>query len=61
MPPMTADKAIAAFFTSLLALVSLFGVATDWATPTLIQAVAAVAGAVLTSIVTYMVPNKPKV
>lgn len=61
MPPMTAHKAVAAFITSLVALVTLFGVSTDWATPTVIESVSAVAGAVLSGIVTYMVPNKPKV
>lgn len=59
--PMTAHKAVAAFITSLLALLAMFGVATDWASPTLVEAVSAVIGAVLTSAVTYMVPNKPKV
>lgn len=57
---MTAHKAIAAFLTSLLALVAMFGVSTDWASPTLIEGVSVVLGAVLTSAVTYMVPNKPK-
>lgn len=57
---MTAHKAVAAFLTSLIAIVGMFGVATDWASPTLIEAVSAVLGAVLTSAVTYMVPNKPK-
>lgn len=60
MQPVTAHKAIAAFLTSLVALVGAFGVATDWATPSLIEAVAAIAGAGLTAVVTYMVPNKPK-
>jgi hypothetical protein len=60
MPQMTAHKAVAAFLTSLIALVALFGVSTDWATPTMIDAFAAVAGAVLSGVVTYMVPNKPK-
>lgn len=60
MPAMTAHKAVAAFLTSLVAIVALFGVSTDWATPSLIEAVAAVAGAVLSGVVTYMVPNKPK-
>lgn len=59
--PMTAHKAVAAFITSLLALLAMFGVATDWASPTLVEAISAVIGAVLTSAVTYMVPNKPKV
>ncbi len=58
---MTAHKAVAAFLTSLIALIGLFGVTTDWASPTLIEAVAAVLGAVLTAVVTWRVPNKPKV
>ena len=61
MPAMTAAKAVAAFITSLIAIIGMFGVATDWATPTLIEGISAVLGAVLTSAVTYMVPNKPKV
>ena len=58
---MTAHKAVAAFITSLLALVGLFGVSTGWASPTLIDTVSVILGAVITSAVTYMVPNKPKV
>lgn len=61
MPQMTAHKALAAFFTSLLAIVAMFGVSTDWATPSLIESVAAIAGAVLSGVVTYMVPNRPRV
>lgn len=57
---MTAHKAIAAFLTSLVALVGLFGVSTGWVTPTMIDAVSVVGGALLTSIITYMVPNKPR-
>lgn len=57
---MTAHKAVAAFLTSLIALVGIFGVSTDWATPTLVDAISAVVGALLTGFVTYMVPNKPK-
>lgn len=58
---MTAHKAVAAFITSLIALVGVFGVSTGWASPTLIDAVSAILGAVLTAAVTYMVPNTPKV
>ena len=58
---MTAHKAVAAFITSLIALVGIFGISTGWASPTLIDAVSAVLGAVLTAVVTYMVPNQPKV
>jgi hypothetical protein len=57
---MTAHKAVAAFITSLIALVGVFGVSTGWASPTLIDAVSAILGAVLTAAVTYMVPNTPK-
>lgn len=56
----TAHKAIAAFLTSLLALVAMFGVSTEWASPTLVEGVSVILGALLTSAVTYMVPNKPK-
>lgn len=58
---MTAHKAVAAFITSLIAILGMFGVATDWASPTLVEAISAVIGAVLTSAVTWAVPNKPKV
>lgn len=57
---MTAHKAVAAFLTSLVTLVAMFGVSTHWATPGLIESVSVVLGAVLTAVVTYMVPNKPK-
>ena len=57
---MTAHKAVAAFITSLNALVGVFGISTGWASPTLIDAGSAVLGAVLTAAVTYMVPNTPK-
>ena len=57
---MTAHKAVAAFLTSLVALIGVFGVSTGWITPTMIDAVAVVVGALLTAVVTYMVPNKPK-
>lgn len=60
MQPTTAHKAIAAFLSSLIALVALFGITTDWATPSLIEAVAAVLGAVITAGITWRVPNKPK-
>lgn len=57
---MTAHKAFAAFFTSLIALLAVFGVSTGWATPDMIEIAATVAGAVVTAVVTYLVPNKPK-
>jgi hypothetical protein len=57
---MTASKAIAAFITSLIALIGLFGVSTGWITPSMVDAVAVVGGALMTAVVTYMVPNKPK-
>lgn len=61
MPQMTAHKAVAAFLTSLVAIVAMFGVSTDWATPSMIEGAAAILGAVLTAAITYMVPNRPKV
>jgi peptidoglycan/LPS O-acetylase OafA/YrhL len=57
---MTAHKAIAALLTSFVAIAAMFGVSTGWATPGLLEAVAAIGGAVLTAAVTYIVPNKPK-
>jgi len=57
---MTAHKAVAAFLTSLVALVAMFGISTEWASPTVIESVSVVLGAVLTAAITYMVPNKPK-
>lgn len=57
---MTAHKAVAAFLTSLVALIAMFGVSTEWASPSLIDSVSVILGAVLTAVVTYMVPNKPK-
>ena len=57
---MTAHKAVAAFITSLIALVGVFGISTGWASPTLIDAVSAVLGAVLTAVVTDLVPNQPQ-
>jgi hypothetical protein len=58
---MTAHKAVAAFVSSLLAIVAMFGVTTDWATPSMVETISVVLGAVLTAAVTYIVPNKPKV
>jgi hypothetical protein len=57
---MTAHKAVAAFLTSLFALVAMFGVSTEWASPSLIEGVSVVLGSVLTAAVTYLVPNKTK-
>ena len=57
---MTAHKAVAAFLTSLVALIGLFGVSTGLFTPSMIDAVAVVGGALLTAAVTYLVPNHPK-
>jgi len=57
---MTAHKAVAAFLTSLVTLVAMFGISTGWVTPSLIDSVSVVLGAVLTAVVTYMVPNQPK-
>lgn len=61
MPPMTADKAIAAFIASLIALAGIIGFKTDWATPDVITSISVVGGAILTAVVTYLIPNKPKV
>ncbi len=58
---MTAHKAVAAFITSLVALIGLFGISTGWVTPSLIDSVSVILGAVLTAVVTYMAPNQPKV
>jgi hypothetical protein len=58
---MTAHKAVAAFITSLVALIGLFGISTGWVTPSLIDSVSVILGAVLTAVVTYLVPNQPKV
>ena len=58
---MTAHKAVAAFITSLIALVGMFGISTGWITPSMIDAVSIVGGALLTAVVTWWVPNKPKV
>lgn len=55
----TIAKAITAFLTSLVALLAVFGIATDWATPGLIEAVSAVLGAVATGFMTWLIPNKP--
>ena len=57
---MTAHKAVAAFITSLVALIGLLGISTGWVTPSLIDSVSVILGAVLTAVVTYMVPNQPK-
>ena len=57
---MTAHKAVAAFITSLVALIGLFGISTGWVTPSQIDSVSVILGAVLTAVVTYMVPNQPK-
>ena len=58
---MTAHKAVAAFLTSLVAIVAMFGVSTHWATPSMIEGAAAILGAILTAAITYLVPNRPKV
>ena len=55
-------KAIAAFLTSLVALVAALGFDSGaWVTPDLIESVSAVLGAIATAVVTYLVPNKPAV
>lgn len=58
---MTMSKAIAAFLGALVALFAAAGYAQDWATPSLIDAVSAVLGALFAGAVTYFAPaNKPK-
>ena len=58
---MTMHKAIAAFLMSLVTLLAAFGVdASGWATPSLIEAVSAVLGALATGFMTWLIPNKPK-
>lgn len=56
----TIAKAIAAFLTSLFALTAALGIATDWATPDLINTASVVLGAIATAFMTWLVPNKPK-
>lgn len=57
----TIAKAIAAFLTSLVALLVALGFnhVTGWATPGLIEAVSALLGALATAFMTWLVPNKP--
>lgn len=59
MQPMTAHKAIAAFLTSLVALIAALGIATDWATPGLIETISVIGGAIITAFMTWKIPNKP--
>lgn len=57
----TIHKAIAAFLTSLVALITALGFSTGaWATPTVIEAVSAILGALATGYMTWLIPNKPK-
>lgn len=57
----TIAKAIAAFLTSLVALLVALGFdsVSGWATPGLIEAVSALLGAVATGFMTWLIPNKP--
>lgn len=57
----TIAKAIAAFLTSLIALLVAMGFDSvqGWASPSLIEAVSALLGALVTGFVTWRVPNKP--
>ena len=48
------DKAIAALVGALLTIAATFGLPTDWATPEIIGVI----GSVLTSLLTFVVPNK---
>lgn len=57
----TIAKAISAFLVSLVALLAAFGVdATGIATPTVLEAVASVIGALITGFTTWAVPNTSK-
>lgn len=57
----TIAKAIAAFLTSLVTLLVAMGFdqVNGWVTPSLIEAVSALLGALFTGFVTWRVPNKP--
>ena len=44
------SKAIAAFIMSLLTLAAMFGVSTDWATPSLVDGVAVLIGTLITTL-----------
>lgn len=57
---MTMHKAVAAFLTSLVMIFAALGFKTGYLTPDLLDAVAAVIGALLTGVVTWWVSNKPK-
>lgn len=50
----TIDKAIVALIGGLLSVAATFGVSVDWATPEMIAGV----GAVITALLTWLVPNK---
>ncbi len=53
-------KAIAAFLSALVAMLAAFGLDTgSWATPSLIETVASIGGALFAAITTWFVPNKP--
>lgn len=56
----TIAKAIAAFLTSLVALLAVLGFkdGLTWVTPDFINAVSAVIGALLTGYMTWLIPNK---
>jgi hypothetical protein len=58
---MTIHKAIAAFLTSLAALIAALGFSTGWATPSMIETISAILGALATGYMTWLIPNKPKV
>ena len=56
---MTIAKAIAAFLASLVALLAAFGFNTGtWVTPSLIEGVSALLGALASGWITWRVPNK---
>lgn len=57
----TIAKAIAAFLTSLVALLAAVGFDSvqGWVTPSLIEAVSALVGSLIVGWTTWRVPNKP--
>lgn len=57
------NKAIATFLTALVGLVAAFGYdkyTGGWATPSNIELISSVLGALASAALTYAVPNKPK-
>lgn len=54
------DKAITAFFLSLLALLATAGVSTDWASPDLVTSAGVVIAAIVNGAIVWAVPNREK-